>query len=101
VPLCLIGLALVVVLWHVVRPHAGNVRALQVLMGIFLFAGFVGVLLHLKGAAEFQMEIDPSQPRWEIFTKAIYAKAPPALAPGVMMQLGLLGLIYAYSCERE
>ena len=96
VPLFLIGLALGVVVWHLVRPRAGNVRALQVLMLLFLFAGAVGVGLHLDGAAEFQVEIDPSQSRWEVFKKAMQAKAPPVLAPGVMMQLGLLGLMYVY-----
>jgi len=96
VPLFLIGLALGVVLWHLVRPRTGNVRALQVLMSLFLLAGAVGVGLHLDGAAEFQLEMDPLQSRWEVFKKAMHAKAPPVLAPGMMMQLGVLGLIYAY-----
>jgi hypothetical protein len=96
VPLFLIGLALGVLVWHLVRPRAGSVRALQVVMCLFLLAGAVGVGLHFDGAAEFQVEIDPSQSRWEVFKKAMRAKAPPVLAPGVMMQLGLLGLMYAY-----
>ena len=96
VPLGLIALALGVVAWHVLRPHAGNVRALQGVMCLFLLAGTVGVGLHLYGAAEFQIEIDPSQSRWEVFKKAMHAQAPPVLAPGVMMQLGLIGLIYSY-----
>jgi len=96
VPLCLLGLALGVVVWHLVRPHAGNVRALCVLMLLFLFAGAVGIGLHYDGAAEFQLEMDPSQSGWDVFKKAVHAKAPPILAPGVMMQLGLIGLTYAY-----
>ena len=32
----------------------------------------------------------------EIFSKVMRAKAPPVLASGVMVQLGLLGLVYAY-----
>jgi hypothetical protein len=31
-----------------------------------------------------------------LFVKVVTAKAPPALAPGVMVQLGLLGLVYTY-----
>jgi hypothetical protein len=96
VPLVLIMLTLFLIAWHVARPQAANVRALQVAMGALALAGVVGVGAHLQGAAEFQMEMDPSQPRWNIFKKALQAQAPPALAPGVMLQMGLLGLVYAY-----
>ena len=96
VPLFLIVLALGTVVWHVARPSARSVRALQSLMALFLLAGALGVGLHFRGAAEFQLEIDPSQPRWNMFKKVMHAKAPPVLAPGAMMQLGLLGLVYAY-----
>jgi hypothetical protein len=40
--------------------------------------------------------MDPTQSSWTLFTKVMTAHAPPALAPGVMAQLGLLGLIYTY-----
>ena len=58
--------------------------------------GRVGVLLHFRGAIEFQLEIDPDGPRWELIKKAVQAQAPPFLAPGVMLQLGLIGLAYSY-----
>ena len=96
VPLVLIVLTLLLIAWHVARPQPANVRALQVTMGALIVAGVVGVGAHLQGAAEFQLEMDPSQPRWNVFKKALQAQAPPALAPGVMLQMGLLGLIYAY-----
>jgi hypothetical protein len=96
VPLVLIALTLLLVVWHVARPQPATVRALQLTMGAFVVAGLVGIGAHLNGAAEFQLEMDPSQPRWNVFMKALRAQAPPALAPGVMLQMGLLGLIYAY-----
>ena len=96
IPLVLIVFALAGVAWHVARPSAGNVLALQVVMTLFLFAGIAGVAFHFQGAAEFQREIDPSQAWWDLFKKAVRVQAPPMLAPGVMMQLGLLGLIYTY-----
>jgi hypothetical protein len=95
-PLVLIVLALLLVAWHVARPQPASVRTLQVTMGAFVLAGMVGIGAHLQGAAEFQLEMDPSQPRWSVFKKALQAQAPPALAPGVMLQMGLLGLIYTY-----
>lgn len=96
VPLALIALALVLAVWHATRPGPAIVRTMQALMAAFVVAGLAGVGLHLRGAAEFQREIDPTQSRWSIFKKTIGAQAPPALAPGIMVQFGLLGLIYTY-----
>jgi hypothetical protein len=96
VPIFLIGLALGTILWYLLGGGATSVRLLQMLMVFFIVAGVAGVILHYRGNMEFQLEIDPSQRGWDLFTKVIHAKAPPALAPGVMAQLGLLGLIYTY-----
>ena len=96
VPLVLIGLALLAIGWYLLGGGAPSVRLLQVLMLFFIVAGVAGVILHYRGNMEFQLEIDPTQRGWDLFTKVIHAKAPPALAPGAMAQLGLLGLAYAF-----
>jgi hypothetical protein len=96
VPLMAIALALAVLIWHSVKGDALSIRALQATMVLFVAAGIAGAGLHFLGAAEFQLEIDPSQSRWQIAKKAMRAKAPPVLAPGLMLQLGLVGLAYAY-----
>lgn len=96
VPLFLIALAIVVLIWHGLRRTQASVRALQGTMALCIVAGAVGIVLHYRGAAAFQLEIDPSQHGWELWLKALRAKAPPVLAPGLMMQLGFLGLAYAY-----
>jgi hypothetical protein len=96
VPLVLIVLAFVVIGWHVFDGGAASVRVLRVVMVMFVAAGVAGIVLHYRGSMEFQLEIDPSQSHWTLFTKIIRAKAPPALAPGAMAQLGLLGLAYAF-----
>jgi hypothetical protein len=96
VPFAAIGLSLVVVFWHLVHRGAASVRALQVAMLLMVVAGAVGAYLHFQGNMEFQVDIDPSLGGWALFNKVIRAKAPPAMAPGAMAQLGLLGLIYTY-----
>ena len=96
VPLVSVALAAGVLIWHLVKGGALTIRALRATMLLFLVAGIAGVGFHFRGAAEFQMEIDPSQSGWDIFKKAMRAKAPPVLAPGLMVQLGLVGLVYAY-----
>lgn len=96
VPLVVIGVALGVVGGHLARPSAASLRVLRGTMGAMMIAGVLGVILHYRGNLEFQLEFDPAQSRWALFWKVMRAKAPPALAPGVMAQLGVLGLIYAY-----
>lgn len=97
IPLVLIAAALGAVVWHMSRPGPLSLRTLVVLMSLFLVAGAIGVGLHFKGAAEFQYETDPAIGRWELVKKVMRSKAPPVLAPGVMLQLGLIGLAYALS----
>lgn len=96
VPVVLIVAALFVVTWHVVWQTPLSLVAMRVLMAAFIASGALGVALHSKGSVEFQKEIDRSIHGFELFKKVIQSKAPPALAPGLMAQLGLLGLVYAY-----
>jgi hypothetical protein len=69
---------------------------MRVTMALFICSGFVGMGLHYIGNNEFQLEIDPSLHGWRLFVKSITSKAPPALAPAAMIQMGLLGLLYTY-----
>lgn len=96
VPLFLLALAGIVLLWHMARRDSASVRALQGTMSMFVVAGVVGVGLHFRGAAGFQREVNPSLGGWELTKKVMRVKAPPVLAPGLMMQIGLLGLAYAH-----
>jgi hypothetical protein len=96
VPVVLIGLALVILAWHAITKHLASVRAVQSIMGLFLMAGVAGIALHYQSSMEFKLETNPSLIGWALFWAVITAKTPPALAPGAMIQLGLLGLVYTY-----
>jgi hypothetical protein len=96
-PLFLIASAISVLAWHTKRHDRSSLRALQVIMLLFLVAGFVGVGLHFRGAAQFQLETDPAMGKWDLIKKVMRIESPPVLAPGVMLQLGLIGLAYAFS----
>jgi hypothetical protein len=95
-PLVLIGGSIVLIAVHLWTGGAAGLRALQTLMGLCVVAGVAGMVLHYRGNLEFQLEIDPTQSSWEMFKKVVRAKSPPAMAPGVMAQLGLIGLLYTY-----
>ena len=96
IPLVLIGLALVILTWHAITKHPASVRAVQGIMGLFLIAGVAGIALHYQSSMEFKLETNASLTGWALFWAAMSAKTPPALAPGAMIQLGLLGLVYTY-----
>lgn len=96
VPLVLILVGLAASTWHATRPTVQSVRALQAIFLAFVFAGLAGMYFHYQGAVEFKLESNPALKGWALFWQVIFSKAPPLLAPGSMIQLGLLGLIYAY-----
>jgi hypothetical protein len=96
IPLTLIAAALSVTLWHLLRGGSGSLRVLQITMGFFIASGLLGMYLHYGANVEFQREVDPSLGGLDLFWAAMAAKAPPALAPGSMAQLGLIGLAYTY-----
>jgi hypothetical protein len=100
VPVVLLVLALIVLAWHVMGHSAASLRVLMGLMILFVLAGFAGFVAHFHGSAEFQLDLEPSLSTWELLEKVLHAKAPPLLAPGMMMQLGLLGLAYVFSDKR-
>ena len=94
IPLVLVPLAALLLAWHLLTSSPVALRAFQLAMVLCLASGATGVVLHYRANMEFQLEIDPAMRGRELFWKVIHAKAPPALAPGVMVQLGLFGLLF-------
>lgn len=95
IPLCLLVIGITVVAWHARAPSSWSARMLRALMMLFVLSGLLGVFLHYRGNAEFELEQNPRATRWVLFREAMMG-ATPALAPGVMIQIGLLGLLYGF-----
>jgi len=96
IPLVLLAAGLLAATWHGIYSSALSVRVFQTILVGYILSGFVGIYFHYQGSAEFKLETNPSLSGWALFREAIRAKAPPLLAPGAMVQLGLLGLAYTY-----
>ena len=101
IPFLAIGATLVILGWDWFAPSEMSRRSLQIVLSAMAFAGLVGVVLHVRGNAEFQREMDPSLAGWPLWWKTLRAKAPPALAPGVLALLGSLGLVYVAARPNE
>ena len=96
VPIVLLGCGIAGVAWHAWTRSPGSAVTLRLLMALFVAAGLAGIYFHFAANVEFQKETDPSLAGRALAWRALEATVPPALAPGVMLQLGLVGLAYTY-----
>ena len=95
-PLALMAVSGVVIIWLASTGSHSSLRVHQVMMALFIVSGFLGTFFHLKANIEFETEMYPGLAGFELYWKAIQGASPPSLAPGAMIALGLLGLIYVY-----
>ena len=95
-PLLLIVAGLAAAAAVAARPAPWSISALRWTMVLFIVSGIAGIALHYNGNREFQREMDPALTGWPLVVKVMTAKAPPALAPASMIQLGLLGMLFTY-----
>jgi hypothetical protein len=95
VPLVCLAAGCLVAVWTAVRPTRRSVHALRGAMAAFLPAGVLGIFFHLKSNVEFELEMRPSLAGSDLAIEALQG-AMPALAPGTLLQLGLLGLLVTY-----
>ena len=73
------------------RPSRGAVRATRLAMGACVVVAAIGVVLHYRGNAEFELERVPTLSGVALVRESVFG-ATPALAPGALLHLGLLGL---------
>lgn len=70
-------------------------RSFQGTMVLFVANGALGLYQHYQGNVEFELEMRPSMSGLELVWEALKG-ATPSLAPGTMVLLGMLGLIYTF-----
>ena len=94
-PLAILAPVVVIVIGVARRPSRGWLVAFKASMWACIAVGLLGLFLHYRGNVEFELERDPSLGGWPLFWETIRG-ATPAMAPGAMVQLGLLGLAFAF-----
>ena len=99
VPVTAIGVATVILAWYAVGASRASIRAVQAVMILFVVAGMVGTIQHFRGNIEHERESDPSVSGMELYRRSMMGSTP-ALAPGAMIQLGLIGLLLTYRHPR-
>jgi hypothetical protein len=93
IPLVVMGLTVVALAWTAFSSSRAALRAFKLCMLVLMLSGATGAILHYRANMEFQLEMDPTLGGMALLLKVLHAKAPPALAPGNMVLLGLLGLV--------
>lgn len=96
IPIALLAAGLVVVTADLVLARGWTQLLVQLTMVLVMAAGVLGIYFHFQGSREFQLEMDPQLRGTALIWHVLRAKSPPTLAPGSMIQLGVLGLGYAY-----
>jgi len=94
-PLIALGAGILSGLVAAINPRRSTIRPFRMLMFAFLIVGLLGVVLHYQGNVEFALERDPSLSGLPLVWKVLRG-ATPALAPGTLAQLGLLGFIFSW-----
>lgn len=97
-PFVIVVVSLLSLMWHALRPGTTSLLSLRVAMVLSILSGVAGIYLHYRGNVEFELESSPAQGGFELFKNALMG-ATPALAPGTMTLLGVLGLLYAMTTE--
>jgi hypothetical protein len=95
VPVVLTIAGTAIVAWCWASPRPALLRTLRVMSGLFLIAGIVGVVQHFIGNIGYERESNPGLAGAELY-KLSAMGSTPLLAPGVMLQLGLIGLLFTY-----
>ena len=94
-PIALLGAALLTLGWHGLERGPKSLNVLRGLMVLCMASGLLGLLLHFRGNVEFELEMYPDLAGWKLFRDAMMG-ATPALAPGAMLQIGLVGLAWTF-----
>ena len=95
VPLVLLTLGLILLAVRLFYRGAIILRLFRWTMLAFVLGGMVGLWFHLSSNMEFELEMYPTLSGLELLSKAL-GGAMPALAPGALVQLGLIGFLYTY-----
>ena len=94
-PLLVLPAGLLALTWHRIRRTRRATRAFQFAMLLAVTTGFAGLWFHSSQNVGFAFEMDPSAGGWPILRESLLGPAP-TLAPGTLVHIGLLGLLYTY-----
>jgi hypothetical protein len=94
-PLAVLGGVVISATLVWLRPVPATLLSFRALMTIALATGIAGLVLHYTGNREFELERDGALGGWPLVWESLRG-ATPALAPGALIQLALIGLAFTW-----
>ncbi len=94
-PYGLLLLSAIGILWMFISPTARALRVFQVLMIVVALSSVIGVWEHLQSSMKYQQQDYPDQTGLTLVWEAA-KNANALLAPGVLAQVGFLGLAFTF-----
>jgi len=98
-PLLVIAALLIALTWYRLSSSPRPVHAVRILSGLAAASALAGIVLHYQANVEWELETTPELHGFALFREVITG-ALPLLAPGTMLQLGLLGLVWTFRHPR-
>jgi hypothetical protein len=95
IPVVLLPVTTISALLVFIKPRRWSINFLRTVLLLCLISSVVGIVLHYIGNTEFELERKSDLQGWALFSKSMMG-ATPALAPGSMAQLSLIGLLATY-----
>lgn len=96
IPVILLAIVIVSTAVFWLRPTRAITNIYRAVLALCLVSALVGIFLHYRANIEFVLERHPKMTGWTL-TKEAATGALPALAPGTMAQLALVGLLATVS----
>jgi len=96
IPLGVLSAGVATVVLELVHRRVWTLALVRLMMSLFIISGLLGMYFHFRGSREFQLEMNPSMSGTTMVWHVLRAKSPPTLSPGTLVQMGILGLGYAY-----
>lgn len=96
IPIGLLAVAIVSLVAVLATSSGWAVRLLRVVLAACFVGALVGMYFHYQANVEFVLERHPKYTGFQLF-KAALMGAMPALAPGTMAQLALIGWLATVS----
>ncbi|MFN1834722.1 hypothetical protein AB2B38_005620 [Balneola sp. MJW-20] len=93
IPVFSIGVSLPAAVILYFRRTTSTIVFFKIILSILTITGIYGTFLHLKANYEFETEMKPTSGGWDLIVDSL-SGALPALAPGSMIALALIGFIF-------
>lgn len=98
-PLVLNSVLLVCIGWYLVSDAPHPVTGIKWLSVLSCVSAAAGIYFHLVANIEWELETTPEMQGVALFREVITG-ALPLLAPGAMLQLGLIGILWSWKHPR-